>query len=105
MMRESGSVKLYWSVSRGPGVGGVDLVPSRLTLPTCKTPAVWARSRICTNRSWSSGVSGFAELGQRVVVRMQVAGEEAEGDALVGGPFQLAGTEDARGIAIEEQPE
>ena len=23
MMRDSGSVKLYWSLSRGPGVGGV----------------------------------------------------------------------------------
>ena len=35
-MRESGSVKLYWSLSRGPGVGGLGGRPPRPAAAACR---------------------------------------------------------------------
>jgi len=40
---------------------------------------------------------------QRIVVGMLVAGDEAEGHRLIGGPLDLARTEHTRRIAIEKQ--
>jgi hypothetical protein len=40
---------------------------------------------------------------QGIVVGMLVAGDEAEGHRLIGGPLDLARTEYSSGIAIEQQ--
>jgi hypothetical protein len=51
------------------------------------------------------GQERFAKGGQSIVIGVQVAGDEAEWHGLIGRPFQLAGTKDAGGIAIEQQAE
>ncbi len=44
----------------------------------------------------------FAEGVQRVVVGVLVCGHKAEGDRIVGGVFQLAAGEHARGVAVNQ---
>src|SRR5947209_12631981 len=79
------------------------LVPSRLIVPSFKTPAFWANKSTCTKRSFSSGRKVRAIRGQGIVVGMQVAGDETKRHRLIRGSLNLARAEHASGIAIEQQ--
>ena len=72
-------------------------------LPSFSTPASWASKQHLHEQLLEFGQKGPAKGGQRVVVGMQIAGDEAKGHRLIGGPLDLARTEHAGGIAIEQQ--
>jgi hypothetical protein len=49
------------------------------------------------------GPERLAEVRQRVVIRMQATRHKPEGQRLVGGLFDLPGTEHAGGVPVEQQ--
>src|SRR5947209_8255065 len=59
MMRDSGSLKLYWSPSRGPGTGGVG------GRPPGRRPVVRSRSARCASLASSSPCSAAARSWAR----------------------------------------
>src|SRR5712692_1438342 len=59
MMRDSGSVKLYWSPSRGPGTGGVG------GRPPGRRPVVRSRSARCASLASYSACSAAARSAAR----------------------------------------
>jgi hypothetical protein len=59
-------------------------------VPSFSTPASWASKSTCTKRSFSSGRKVRAIRGQRIVIGMQIACDEAKGHRLIGGSLNLA---------------
>ena len=49
------------------------------------------------------GQEGFAKVGQRIMIGVQVAGDKAKGHGFVGRAFNLARREHAGGVAVEQQ--
>ena len=67
------------------------------------TPISWAYKRMCTKRIFSSCQKGFAEVGNGVMIRMNRR-KEVERHERQSYPFNLAGTEGACGVAINNRP-
>jgi len=72
-------------------------------VPTFSPPASWASKSTCTNRCFRSGRNVRAIRGQRIVIGMQIACDEATGHRLIGGSLNLARTEYPGRIPIEQQ--
>ena len=82
---------------------GVDLGAIQTDPPHLQGPRDLGQQQDLDKQVFEIGQEGRPKTSQGIMVGMQVAGDEAKGDALVGGPLDRARAEDPGRVAIEPQ--
>ena len=84
---------------------GMDLGPIETDVAQLQHPSHLGQHQHLDEQILEFGQEGFAKGGQGIMIGVQVAGDKAKGDGLVGGAFNLARTEHAGSVAVEQQGE
>ncbi len=82
---------------------GVDLGAVQAEVAQLQHPGGFGQEQDLDEHLLEFDQEALTEVGQRVVVGVETTRQEAKRDRLVGGAFDLAGTEHARGVGVEQQ--